>query len=256
MRLATPSPRPLIAFAWVLMMLVGLLPICDAWAADATEHILRRADEARGNLDGVTWEVALEAIERAHTTTMTFDVKARGFDFVGENLAPPKHKGNTVLMLQGNMWFYKPRLSRPVPISQRQKLLGNAAYGDIAATNYAHDYEPGLLPDDMVNGEPCYVFDLVSKDKRTTYDRIKYWISKRRLVGVKAEYFTVSGKKFKLATMEYANSVVVNGERRPFISQLRFHDELMTADITTLTFNRPRFQLLPDHVFNLNLLGK
>ena len=45
------------------------------------------------------------------------------------------------------------------------------------------------------------------KDKKTTYDRIKYWISKDRVVGVKAEYFTVSGKQFKSAAMAYTNTV-------------------------------------------------
>lgn len=226
------------------------------WAAESVQHILRRADEARGNLEGVTWEVVLEAVERTYTSTMTFDVKARGFDIVGESLAPPKHKGNTVLMLQGNMWFYKPRLSKPVPISRRQKLLGNAAYGDIAATNYAEDYTATALAADTVNEEHCYVFDLLAKDKKTTYDRIKYWIAKGRLVGVKAEYFTVSGKKFKSALMEYANTVTVKGEERPFISRIRIYDELLTQDVTTLTFYHPQFQRLADHLFNLNLLVK
>jgi hypothetical protein len=180
-------------------MIVTVMLCSDLWATalESTQHILRRADEARGNLAGITWEVVLEAAEQTHTTTMTFDVKARGFDIVAANLAPPQHKGNTVLMLQGNMWFYKPRLSKPVPIAQRQKLLGNAAYGDIAATNYAQDYTATVLADDTVDGALCTVFDLLAKDKKATYDRIKYWIAKGPLVGVKAEYFTVSGKKFK-----------------------------------------------------------
>jgi len=238
------------------IMFVTVVLCSDLWATESTQHILRRADEARGNLEGITWEVVLEAVEQTHTTTMTFDVKARAFDIVVANLAPPQHKGNTVLMLQGNMWFYKPRLSKPVPISQRQKLLGNAAYGDIAATNYAQDYTATVLADDTVNGELCAVFDLLAKDKKATYDRIKYWIAKGRLVGIKAEYFTVSGKKFKSATMEYANTVTIDGEERPFISHIRIHDELLSHDVTTLTFHRPRFQRLPDHLFNLNLLVK
>ncbi len=238
-------------------IVIATVVLCSApWAAESIPRILRRADEARGNLEGVTWEVVLEAVEQTHTGTMTFDVKARGFDIVGESLAPPKHKGNTVLMVQRNMWFYKPRLSKPVPISQRQKLLGNAVYGDIAATNYAEDYAATALADDTVNGEACYVFDLLAKSKKTTYDRIKYWVAKGRLVGVKAEYFAVSGKKFKSASMEYANTVAVKGEERPFISRIRIYDELLTQDVTTLTFHHPQFQILPDHLFNLNLLVK
>ena len=86
-------------------------------AASTVQDILRQADQARGNLEGVTWEVVLESLENSRTETMTFDVKARGFDIRGENLAPPKSKGNKILMLHGNMWFYKPGLSKAVPVS-------------------------------------------------------------------------------------------------------------------------------------------
>jgi outer membrane lipoprotein-sorting protein len=234
----------------------AVLLCCDLLAASTVQDILRRADQARGNLEGVTWEVVLESIENARTETMTYEVKARGFDILGENLAPPRSRGNKILMLSGNMWFYKPGLSKPVPISRRQRLLGNAVYGDIASTNYANDYEATPLAEDNVDGEVCYVFDLTSKDKKTTYDRIKYWISKDRLVGVKAEYFTVSGKQFKSASMQYANTVEINGQARPFISRIVIYDELMSNDITTLLLRRPRLQPLPNYVFDLNLLMK
>jgi Outer membrane lipoprotein-sorting protein len=238
------------------MFLATMLLWNDLFAANTVQDILRQADQARGNLEGVAWEVVLESMENARTETMTFDLKARGFDIRGENLAPPKSKGNKILMLHGSMWFYKPGISKAVPISQRQRLLGNAVYGDIAATNYANDYEATALEDDSVNGELCYVFDLLAKDKKTTYDRIKYWISKDRVVGVKAEYLTVSGKQFKSSTMTYSNTVEVNGEVRPFISQIVIHDELMTNNITTLTFNNPGLQPLPNYTFDLNLLVK
>jgi uncharacterized membrane protein YkoI len=225
-------------------------------AASPVQDILHQADQARGNLEGVTWEAGLESVENTRTETMTFEVKARGFDILAENLTPPKSKGNKILMLLGNMWFYKPGLSKPVPISRRQRLLGNAVYGDIAATNYAGEYEATMLEDDNVNGELCYVFDLKSKDTKTTYDRIKYWIAKDRVVGVKAEYFTVSGKQFKSSTMEYAHTVEIDGQARPFISRIVIYDELMSNDITTLVLRRPRLQSLPDYIFDLNLLKK
>jgi Outer membrane lipoprotein-sorting protein len=240
---------------WLSMLLTLALYGSERVAATTTWEILRQADQARGNLEGVTWEVKLEARENSHTNTMTLDVKARGFDVLGITLAPAKYKDNKTLMLHDNSWFYKPGLSKPVPISRRQKLMGHASYGDIASTNYANDYAATPLPDEEVNGTACYVFDLKSLDsKKTTYDRIKYWIAKDRLVGIKAEYFTVSGKKFKMAMMEYKNHVQINGAPRPFISQIIIYDELMSSDVTTLTFNNTKLQELPNYIFNLNLL--
>lgn len=246
------KPRPALS----LLILTILFLAFNVSAGISTHDILKRADESRGNLQGVSWEVLVESIEKQRTDTMVYDIKARGFDISGMSLEPPKHKGSKLLMLKTNMWFYKPGLSKPIPISQRQKLMGNAAYGDIASTNYAEDYEAKPLADEAVNGEECYVFDLKSKNDKTTYDQVKYWISKKRLVGVRAEYFTVSGKKFKLADLDYGNTVTISGEVRPFISKITLHETLMSEDVTYLNLTKPRFDALPDYVFNLNLFMK
>ena len=43
------------------------------------------------------------------------------------------------------IWFIKPGLRKPVSISARQRLVGDAANGDIATTNYARDYDGATL---------------------------------------------------------------------------------------------------------------
>lgn len=222
----------------------------------APHEILQMADRSRGNLEGITWTVKINSSNDKKNSSMTLSVKARGFDLATEYLAPPKYKGNKMLMLKGSMWFYKPGLSKPVPISKRQKLIGDAVYGDIAATNYAADYTASPLPDETINNELCYKFDLNSKTKKSTYNRIVYWISKERLVGIKADYYTVSGKKFKTAFMQYENSVMIDGRLKPFISSLMIHDELMSRNITTLSLTDPGLKALPDYFFNLNLLRR
>jgi len=238
------------------MVWLALLASPDRSSVGSNQDILRRADQARGNLEGITWNVTFTQEGGKGNDPMKFGVKARGFDILAENMDPPKYRGNKILMVNGNMWFHRPDISKPVPISQRQKLSGNAAYGDIASTNYANDYEATLLGEERIDGESCYVFDLLAKDKRATYDRIKYRISKQREVGVKAEYFTVSGKIFKSAAMRYDNNAKIGGTTRPFISKILIYDELMSSDITVLNFKNTGFQRLPDYIFNLNMLRK
>jgi outer membrane lipoprotein-sorting protein len=240
----------------VLLLCLARLLWCQLLLAATPAEILRKADESRGNLEGITWVVTLASEALRQIETQTYDVKARGYDILAENLAPPKDRGNKILMVNGNMWFHKPGLSKAVPISQRQRLMGNAAYGDIAATNYAEDYEATSLEEQSVNGEICYVFDLKAKDNRAAYDRIKYWISNKRVVGVKAEYFTASGKKFKSANMENANTVKIDGEVRPFISKIIIYDDLLTSNVTTLNLTKPTFRKLGRYVFDVNLLVK
>ena len=152
------------------------------------------------------------------------------------------------------MWFVKPGLRKPVPISPRQKLLGGASNGDIASTNYAGDYKITQASEDIAVGEPCHLFDLTATNKKATYDRIKYWISQKRLVGVKADFFTVSGKVFKSATFEYGNQIQVRGIPRPFVSRMVITHAVMKEDVTTMIYKEVKVRKIPDATFNLNLL--
>lgn len=218
------------------------------------KEILHRADESRGNLEGVKWRVFIHSIESERRQERKLNVQARGYDFLGSLISPPKVKGQKLLMIDHNMWFTKPGLRKSVPISPRQKLVGGASYGDIAATNYADDYEATPLDDEMVKDELCYVFDLKAIHKNATYDRIKYWVSKKRLVGVKAEFHTVSGKMFKMARFEYENVVTLRNEPRSFISKMVITDALINSNVTTLNFREPILVKVPDSTFDLNLL--
>jgi hypothetical protein len=236
------------------LLLMSLMTTGGVHAESTTEQILRASDEARGNLRGIAWEVTIESVENQRVTdSLVYDIKARGFNVAGISLAPPKYRGNKILLLNASMWFHKPGLSKPVPVSQRQKLMGDASYGDIASTNYADNYEATPLEDDYVDEENCFVFDLKAKTDKTTYDRIRYWISKRRLVGVKAEYFTVSGKKFKSAIMDYENMVNFGGKSRLFLSRMTLQGELLNGAVTYLSLRNPRLEPLADYIFDLNL---
>jgi hypothetical protein len=220
------------------------------------EEILKKSDEARGNADGIEWEIVINSVESGREQQRTIRVSARAFNSLAEFLAPANVKGQKMLMVDRNMWFAKPGLSKAVPISPRQKLLGGAANGDIASTNYSGDYRVAHASEDTVNKEPCYLFDLTATDKKATYDRIKYWISRERLVAVKAEFYTVSGKMFKTATFEYKNSIAIEGEPRPFISRMVITSAVIKEDVTVMNFRKVSFRKIPDSMFNLNLLVK
>lgn len=252
----TIAPQPCNARPGRTRMMGALLLSISfgAGAEPSSEAILKAADEARGSISGLAWQVAVESTQNARVLdTLEYDIKVRSFNVAGTSLAPPKYRGNKILMLNNNMWFYKPGLSRPVPISQRQKLMGDASYGDIAATNYAEHYSATRLPDEVIDGEECYVFDLKARAEKVTYDRIVYWVSKQRQLGLKADYFTVSGKKFKSASMAYANSVELHGKRRPFLSRIALQGQLLNGAVTYLQLRSPRIEPVPDYVFDLNL---
>jgi len=108
-----------------------------------------------------------------------------------------------------------------VSISPQQRLTGEASNGDIAAVHYARDYDASLAGEAKVEGHDCYELMLVARNDQVTYDRIRYYIDKSTLLGVRADLMTASGVVFKSATFEYGNRVRGASGEIPFVSRMR-----------------------------------
>ncbi len=223
-----------------------------AFAAPDAYNILTSSDQARGGgLPGIVWEIKLNSREGDKVDeTQRLIVKAVDESSVAEVLEPVRSKGSKILQVERNMWLTKPGLSKPIPISPRQRMSGQASNGDIAATNYAGDYAAQMSGNESVDGESCYVLDLKAKHKRATYDKIRYWVSVKRLVGVKAEFQSVSGKLLKTARFEYNGSIEHDGKRIPFISKMMIRDALIDAE-TVMEFGSVKVKKVSAAEFDL-----
>jgi hypothetical protein len=215
--------------------LVGIFTLAPlASAAPDAQSILKVSDQARGGgLPGIVWEIRVRSRDGERVDEpQRLIVKAVGESSVAETLEPARSKGGKLLQVERNMWLLRPGLSKPIPISPRQRMSGQASNGDIAATNYAGDYEAQLNGEETIDGEPCHVLELTAKHKRATYDRIRYWVSIKRGVAVKAEFFSLSGKLLKSARFEYNNFIEHAGKRVPFVSKMTIRDALVDAETT------------------------
>lgn len=245
--------------ALILCLILSTTLLSQILVADSLNHteILAKCDAARGNMDGVEWEVTVTEETAGNSDQRRIHVQARGFDMVAETLAPPRQKQHKLLLVKNNMWFYKPGLSKPVPVSLRQKLTGQAANGDIASTNYASDYEILETSDATHEGEPCTLYQLKATSKSVSYARIHYWVSKERQVGLRADYYNASGsKRLKTATMLYENSVETDGHASPFISEMIIADTATSDTVTRLKFSKPKLGKISARAFNLQTLTR
>ncbi len=216
--------------------------------------IVARADRARGNIDGILWTIDIQSTENGRHQRREIRIKNRGVNTLAIFLAPAKVRDQMLLMLDRNMWFIKPGLRKPVPISARQKLMGGAANGDIASTNYGRDYRAVLAGEEAQAGEMCYLLDLTAVNPKATYDRIRYWISKSRSLGMKAEFYTVSGKLLKTARFKYENRVETDGVVHAFMSRMTITDAVIKDNVTVMAYKDIQPRAIPDSAFNLNLL--
>ena len=226
-----------------------------AVAAPDASQLLKDADRARGAVgEGISWDIDVQTFDDGSTSQVTYKVKVKGVDALAEALKPARNKGETMLFNDRNLWFFKPGLKKPVAISARQKLMGQAANGDIASTNYYRDYEGTISGSEKVNGEDCYKLDLKAKAKNVTYDGIRYWITKKGHLGWKAEFLTVSGEMFKSAVFKYGNKIKLDNKDQPFISQMDINDALKPGSHTLSQYSEPHAEPHPDSIFNINNL--
>lgn len=236
----------------LLVALLGLFSVTPANAAPDAQSILQNSDRARGGgLPGIVWEIRLASRDGTRVDEpQRLIVKAIGESSVAETQEPPRFKGSKLLQVERNMWLTKPGLSKPIPISPRQRMSGQASNGDIAATNYAGDYDAQLRGDETIDGEPCHVLELTAKHKRTTYDRIRYWVSIKGETAIKAEFYSLSGKLLKTARFEYGNTIEYDGKRIPFVSKMVIRDALIDAE-TTMEFGTVKVNPVAASEFDL-----
>ena len=127
------------------------LLVHSAWLDQASaanpcpvKDILQHADQARGNLDGIVWNIKITTNENGSPVSRGMTVKVKKNNTLARFTSPANMNDRMVLMADRNMWFIRSGLKKPVSLSPRQKLLGDAANGDIASTNYVEDYQAAL----------------------------------------------------------------------------------------------------------------
>ena len=224
-----------------------LLPLLlAAPAVRAQDAALLAAEQARGILTGtgVRWTVNVSGAKSAK-----FVAISQGGKIFAEVIEPADATGRRYLADSGgDMWFWKPGLSRPVSVSKRQRLSGDAAIGDIASTSYVDGYKVSGKEDGEVNGEPATVYTMEANSMGDTYAKIKYWVTKSGNLGKKAEFYAKSGNLVRSSTMEYKNQA--NGN--PFLSKMVVTDG---GTKITLNFSEVNLGKFPADLFTRENLG-
>jgi putative ABC transport system permease protein len=220
--------------AVVLSLMLSLtLPASDAHAAASPaaapseasmQEWLKRADIARGGFAGYSWTAHVKSIEPAGETDTTYAVAVSDGRALVRTEAPARQAGEKILLDGRAMWYGKRGLRKPVSISPQQRLTGEASNGDIAAAQYARDYQPAYVGEENVDGKSCHVLALTARNGQVAYEAIQYYIDKSSLLGVKADFKTASGLVLKTAVFEYGNKVAGKSGKNstlPFVSRMK-----------------------------------
>lgn len=231
---------------------LSILALALSSARAIDDPALAAAEKARGILTGSTgveWVVSVKSEGADGTRTAKFYTVSQGGRIFAEVIEPAEAQGRRyVAEADGKMWFWKPGLSRPVSVSKRQRLSGDAAIGDLASTSYVDGYAIEGREDGEVNGEPATVYTLKANSLGDTYKQIKYWVTKSGNLGKKAEFFATSGNLLRTATFAYENSA---GDG-PFLSRMVVTESGRTV---TMTFGEVDLGQFPEDLFDREKMG-
>lgn len=152
----------------------------------------------------------------------------------------PARDANKLMLKSGNdLWFYDPSNKASIRISPQQRLLGQAANGDIVTVNLAKDYKATLAAEeDTQDGERqtrrCYKLALAAISPDVTYHHIEMWIDVANNRPVKARFYTESNRLLKTAYYrKYQNqlgderpteTVIIDGLDPNWVTVMRFSD--------------------------------
>jgi outer membrane lipoprotein-sorting protein len=224
---------------------VLLLPLVVAHAADTdAQHILAASDAIRNpsRSFGVT-TIMIEYRNGHQTDTSTLQVYAKADTGGGQysnliRFVAPARDLNKLMLKNGNdLWFYDPSSQASVRISPRQRLLGQAANGDVVTVNLAVDYHARLMDDeDIEDGDRvqrhCHKLGLTAAANSVTYDSIEMWIDAENAHPLKAKFYAQSGDLLKTAYYRHyerqldaerpTETVIIDGLDHQWVTIMRY----------------------------------
>ncbi|MDE2428156.1 MAG: outer membrane lipoprotein-sorting protein [Burkholderiales bacterium] len=210
-------------FAFTFLALLG---IANAQSADINAQEILAASDAVRNPDfpfGLTTTLT-EYRNGKQTDSSTLAVYSKADNSNGQfrnliRFVAPARDANKLMLKSGNdLWFYDPANKASIRISPQQRLLGQAANGDVVTVNLAKDYQATLASEEEIrDGERqtrlCYKLALAAITADVTYHHIELWIDVKNKHPLKARYYTESGRLLKTAYFRHYQQQL--GQDRP-----------------------------------------
>lgn len=153
--------------------------------------------------------------------------------------------GQKMLMLDDKFWLLLPSSRRPIRITATQKLLGEAAAGDVATMTWSEDYDGKLVDKETLDGVAALKLDLHSIREGTTYDHILLWVRGDNYQPVQAELYLVSGKLAKIAHYKMGRL-----EGRPMVVKTYLDDRIQQNRRTVMLYLSIEPMEIPDKLYN------
>ena len=245
------------AFATSLVLQAVSASAQNALEIVASSDKVRNADQPFRSTLTLTEYVSGQ--ERSHSAFVLFsklDASAH-FSNLLEYVEPPRDAGKRVLLDGRSFWFYDPASKTSVRISAQQRLVGQAAIGDVLTVNLAADYTASVSGTETIDDAArqkrnCWHLELKAASDTAVYNRVEYWVEQGTFRPVKGKFYSDSGRLLKI--IYYRNFIERLGSVRP--AEAVIIDAVDSSLATIAVFSDSRFQDVPDAWFQRDYLPR
>lgn len=247
----------------MILVLFALFSSHPSFAAPpSAQEIVKRADQVRNPKNPFTLENKLTEYDSGKVKSeLKLQIFAKEDPATGQfkNVVlykePARDAGKIVLLNGTKMWFYDPASKASVRISPQQRLIGQAAEGDVVTANLAHDYDAKLTDSDTIDDadhkkHKCFHLDLKPSKDEAVYSRIEYWVDEESFQPIKGKFYSDSGRLLKIAY--YHNYEKQLDALRP--TEVIIIDAVNSKLVTTMNFANLREKNIPENWYNRDYL--
>ena len=247
-----------------LPSLVWMLFVAGTAYAQTATEIVTASDKVRNPQQPfrstITFTEYVSGRERDHDTLMLYskeDPSTGQFRNLVQYVEPARDAGKRVLLDGRSLWFFDPASKTSIRISPQQRLIGQAAVGDVLTVNLVADYSATLLGTEAIADSThaqrqCWHLDLKAANDRAVYNRIEYWVEQGTFYPIKGKMYSDSGRLLKI--VYFRNFSQRLGALRP--SEEIIIDAVDSSLATTATLGNDAFQDVPDVWFQRDYLPR
>jgi len=200
-----------LCFITAAVLAMGVLNAGIAVATPTAQEILAASDAVRNPDHPFSLTTTLTEYRNGKQTDLNTlavyskaDTDSGQFRSLIRFIAPARDANKLMLKTGNDLWFYDPANNASIRISPQQRLLGQAANGDVVTFNLAKDYSATLEgEEDVTDGDRqkrhCYKLALAKIRPDVTYDHIEVWIDTSNNRPVKGRFYSESNHLLKTA---------------------------------------------------------
>lgn len=239
----------------ILILLTCLTLMTAGVFAQSAEEVIQKMDELQ-TFETMYNEGTMITEDRFGEKRSTYKAWSKGStDFLIE-FTNVEERGQKILRVDDELYLFYPDAEDIIPMhgaALKQSMFGDISYEDLTeGRNTLDKYDVSMNGSEMVDGEDCWVIEMIATSKNVPYPKQIVKVGKADYVLREAEYYARSGRLLKVVDV---TSIETFDDGRVMVSGMVLEDQLRRGSSTTMRIDKIEVDpALDNNLFSLRSL--